>query len=744
MPTYKNSAGNSGVGAEYANWRYFNANLQRLGEYRSPRLSGEAPRVAADPVVDWMNVAGNVFQGAMGLFEARREYSYKLADDWLSKHSLEEYHKLMQENNIPFQDDPLAMQRLKYRHGKILSEIAEQEFQSRIDKGEFVNMEPEEVDAEHFKFLYDNLKDDSEVFPYQTDGDYFFNQGYWEDSNTNRDRVFQRSQAVSDDYHTQEALLQTETRIMGLVNTQGVSAKAIYGAFEQSYNDYGYRITPNQRMTIAKNILEGLSTRIGDGATIIAYLADKKIPGLGDATFRDVFGDEGLRAYSIKSRDLTYMTNGQQMLDDWTTVNGFINSGNFLGVQEMWSNEMGLNGKTKRADWLFRMMGEARTQYDKNQKTQIANAKGAADDDALDRWAKLYINCLGSGVGMRNAKNDKYWRPLREAAGIFTDKQLTEDRITRVFEDMLKGGEISPEQLAYGAARTDVSEYGAFNPYRNVVSKLSSSGMAQIRAAVEARANGVVKAIEVPSSLGILSQVYQANPLALASISKSDARMLNAMNIGMANGFSAEQQLSIIATQVEKEDTKDFKKLEAKTKTHLKNIPTQSLGEEAAKILINPYNTSLFLDTATWYYMVNGGDMGMAVSSAKDALARTHFNLNGALVPKNYFSSSKYPMIDPQYVAEEIQTKVGKTLEEKGVPASATRTYVDPMDNNKLKVVDFGNPWKTYYEIDSDGIDSISEEYIDSAIKTVDDFTKKLGSKTLGESFYSPEFRRAD
>ena len=54
MPSYKNSAGNSGIGAEYANWRYFNANLQRLGEYRSPRISGEAPRVVADPVVDWM------------------------------------------------------------------------------------------------------------------------------------------------------------------------------------------------------------------------------------------------------------------------------------------------------------------------------------------------------------------------------------------------------------------------------------------------------------------------------------------------------------------------------------------------------------------------------------------------------------------------------------------------------------------------------------------------------------------
>ena len=382
MP-YKNSAGNSGIAAEYANWRYFNANLQRLGEYRSPRLSGEAHRVVADPVTNWMDVAGNVFQGAMGLFEARREHSYKLADDWLSKHSLKEYQQLMKDNNIPFQDDPIAMQRLKYRHGKILSELAEQDFQSRIDKGEFVGLEPEEVDAEHFKYRYDILKEDSDVFTYQQDGDFFFNQGYWEDSNVDRDKVFQRSQAVSDDYHKQQAIIDIESQVMGLVNS-GQSSDAIIGALTQADNDYGYHITPNERLAISKNVIEGLSaTPWGDN--VIAKMADKKIPGL-DKTFKDVFGDAGLRAYSIKSKNLRYEMDTRQRLDDWTFANNAINKGDFIGLQKEWSIEQSLNGKTDRADFLFKMMGEAKTQFDKNQKAQVANSVGLYNDNAKKLW----------------------------------------------------------------------------------------------------------------------------------------------------------------------------------------------------------------------------------------------------------------------------------------------------------------------------------------------------------------------
>ena len=199
MPTYQNSAGNTGIARQYGEWRYFNANLGKLDEYRAPRLNTKIQPVVAKQQLDWGKALIEVNKGLFGLFEARRNYSYKLADDWLAKHSLEEYHQMMEEGNVPFQDDPLAMQRLKFRHGEILADIAQQDFQSRIDNGEFVGMEPEEIDAENFKYMNQVLNKDTDVYPYKADGDWFFNQGFWANSNKFRQQVFAKSKAVDDD-----------------------------------------------------------------------------------------------------------------------------------------------------------------------------------------------------------------------------------------------------------------------------------------------------------------------------------------------------------------------------------------------------------------------------------------------------------------------------------------------------------------------------------------------------------------
>ena len=748
MP-YKNSAGNSGIAAEYANWRYFNANLQRLGEYRSPRLSGEAPRVTVDPVTNWMGVAGNVFQGAMGLFEARREYSYKLADDWLSKHSLKEYHQLMKDNNIPFQDDPIAMQRLKYRHGKILSELAEQDFQSRIDKGEFVGKEPEEVDAEHFKYRYDILKEDSDVFTYQQDGDFFFNQGYWEDSNVDRDKVFQRSQAVSDDYHKQQAIIDIESQVMGLVNS-GQSSDAIIGALTQADNDYGYHITPNERLAISKNVMEGLSsTPWGDN--VIAKMANKKIPGL-DKTFKDVFGDAGLRAYSIKSKNLRYEMDTRQRLDDWTFANNAINNGDFIGLQKEWSIEQGLNGKTDRADFFFKMMGQAKTQFDKNQKAQVANSVGLYNDNAKKVWARVYLADLAGGNSMRQASNKDFWTPRLAQLGVDISSEkikLTESDLNMVMEEMLKTGELAPEVIAKGAARGNVGAIGTYNPYSSFVSKLSNNVTSQIASTVNAmKAGNLDVAPKVPDGFNTLAQIYMADPSAVTNLSDSEALELNSLLYAQQQGFPVENMMAAMATYSAREKDKDFKKLKDQVKTKIyKNLEVTDLGEETSKIAKNPSNRALLVNSAVYYYMLNGGNMTKAIKSSSDSLRDSTFNFSGTLIPKGYFQSSSYPTVNPQYVADSIQRKVESTLSARGVPESAVRVFVDQLDGNKLKIVDWANPLKVYNVYTRADIEREAEDYVNSNAKKVEDFVSGLGTtgSGFGEStIYNENFRRND
>lgn len=734
------------IAGEYYNWRYFSAALERLGSRSEGRLGGNVPPAQIKAERDYMALAGDLFKGAMGGFEARRNASYKLADDWLAKHSLEEYHQIMKEGGVPFQDDPLAMQRLKYRHGRTLSQLAEEEFQSRIDRGEFVGKEPEEVDEAHYQHLYDVLNENADTFTYQTDGDYFFNQGFWEDSEANREKVFSSSQRVSDDYHTQQALIETESTIMGLVTDQHSSAEAIYGAFEQAENAYGYRITPTQRMTIAKNILEGLSARIG-GDTIIAKLANKKIPNL-DQTFKDVFGEEGLRAYSIQSRNLTYEYDREQRLEDWTFANKAINEGNFLALQEKWAEEEGLNGKTDRADFFFKMLGQAKTQYDKDQNSKIANAAGGTIDAIKRRWAEIYIERTLRGEEVRNSGNKEWWTPVVAQAGVDISNskvKLTESEISKVFEDMFKADRLSAEELAIGASRTDMTPFGTFNPAKRAVESLASTTMSQIGASItQAARNNQVSNIQVPKYFDKISEIYTINPQAMSNLSDKDANMLQQMLFLQAQGIPVEQQLQATALMTAKEDEKDFKELENKTQRHLNNTDFITLGGGDLDVVGSANNLSLFRTSASWFYMSNGGNMSEAIESAKDMLSRTHFNFDGSLINAEYFRSTSYPKINPVYIATKMNAKVDKVLEEAKVPKSAVNVIVNPLEDNQLQVVDWVNSHKIYYAFSREDIDREAEEFINESREEMEKYSHRRGMSKAGEIDFNDEFRRMD
>ena len=95
MP-YKNSDGNSSIANEWGQWRYFNSALKKLGNSTPAPVSITPKSPVVEKEINWMNVAGDVIKGAMGVFEARRDLSYSIADDYMKKHSLKEYQQAMQ------------------------------------------------------------------------------------------------------------------------------------------------------------------------------------------------------------------------------------------------------------------------------------------------------------------------------------------------------------------------------------------------------------------------------------------------------------------------------------------------------------------------------------------------------------------------------------------------------------------------------------------------------------------------
>lgn len=735
---YQNSSGNSSISNEYQNWRYFNASLQKLGNYSAGKVDIRVSSAVAEAATNYADTAFNLFQGALGAFQARREIAYKEADDWLSKHSLEEYQQLMKENKVPFQDDPLAMQRLKYRHGRIQSYLAEQDFQARIDRGEFVGKEPEEVDAAHYEALYESMKENADIFPYQTNGDYFYNQGFWENANANRDTVFSKSQKVSDDYMKQDALLTAQAGVQGIIKDPNVSAAAIYGKLQEFSDFNGYHFSPAERLGFFKGAIELLG-QTPYGHREIQKLADMKVPGM-DMTFRDLFGDEAIRTLDVQSHNLDYMFNRQARLDDWTMAQEAIWKGDYATLQKAWEEETALNGETDRAKFLFQKVNQAWTQWKSDLKVQAASGKAKTVDELKEIWARIFIGDAANGLPIYDTKNKDFWTPRLAQEGFdISDSsiKLTESDINMVFEKMVKAGQITPQQIAAGASRGNFNSIGTPNPYVSYVKSLSSSVGNELDATIKLMSTGgSLTTPSKPKGFDTLAAIYNANPRAIAPY-MSDTKILEFTSL-LANdymGFPIEQQMSAIATYASNEEDKDFKTIKDKTRKIIeKGMDIVDLGEETSQLVANPVNRDLFMRGALYNYMLKGGDLSQALEQTKDIFKQNYYNFSGTLVPQSYFSSTKYPSINPLYIAESIQKKVEETLASRGVKESSVRIYIDPTDDNKLKVVDWANHFYTYNVFTREDIEKEADEYINNNIEYLSKFSSSLRNRARAES----------
>lgn len=733
MPnTYQNSAGNSSIANEYQNWRYFNANLQKLGNYQAGRVNIRVSDAVVQAATNYTDALYNVFQGGLGLFEARREAAAKEVDDWLSKHSLEEYHQLMKDNNVPFQDDPLAMQRLKYRHGRIQSYLAEQDFQARIDKGEFVGKEPEEIDKAHYEYLYKVMQEDSDVYPYKASGDYFYNQGFWENANANRETVFSKGQRVSDDYMKQDALLTAQSEIQGIIKSPNVSANAIYGKLQEFTEYNGFHFSPAERVAFFKGAIEVLG-QTPYGHREIQKLADMKVPGM-DSTFRDLFGDETIRQLDVQSHNLDYMFDRRLRQQDWTVAQEAIWAGDYPTLQKYWEQETALNGETDRADFFFKAVNQARTKWRADQKAKAAATAGQVEDELKDSLARLYVNNVNKDRQVKIHSDSKWWKEeaARQGIAIPDGIKITETDITRVFNDMWHSGKIKTKDLATGAARGNFNSLGVFNPSLSFVKSKIQSLNGKLDGVVKQIASGVSGANVIDENtlreFDEVAQIYIANPSAIAPyMSDSDLLRVGTMVALSTKGLPIQNQLVNMAIMAKNEEEGDFVRLENKvTRGILNNMDIVDLGETKSKIVKNPLNTANIMQVATQLYMQNGGKMDTALEDAADLMQESYYNFSGALIPKGFFMSSKYDTINPQYIAESIQKKVEANLTKAGVDESSVMVYIDKFDNNKLKVVDYYDTFKVYGEFSREDIENEAESYVNDRLKYVSGMSSRM------------------
>lgn len=639
---YKNSDGNTSIANQWGQWRYFNSAFTKLGELKATTPSIR-PQKTIEEANDWVGAVGASFKALNGAYEARKELADTVADEYLQKHSLEEYQQQMKMGNVPFQDDPLAMSSLKQKHGKILFSAIAQDFQDRVDANEFKGMSPEQVDAEFFKFMKEQSAGVSEAFGY-ADNDYHFNKGLYSDSPEKRIKMMLRQKTVEDAYQKQQDLIANAAELSALCSHEGVSADLFVSTLANQYLTSGAHEKPEDLLKKVSSGLEILAANPNAGQSI-KDLKDREIPGLEGVTFGKILGEEGYKELVLKNANARYASNAQAKLD-------FQNSLDVMATNGKAPELLALrNSKFKESGGLLTdEVKDIEKAYDAAVKVQLANAKQNAvalkkqQDELLKTSAsRAYVQAVARGEPVVS----------KDVAG------LTNKDIDTAYQYLVDTGSITfKDQLAI--AKNPHLPFND-NPARKYFTNQANDALKWLNDSTKAFMTSKTFPKEIKDSVNTLIEVYKADPSNFSNITGSSANKnledARALSVMLSSGRPIEDIIrgkAELQKLMDEGNTKELTKIRDRA---IKAIQDPMLGN--TKDIDS--NGKAFITTLTFAFRSMNETDSNAVALAEAEYNKTFKNLMGTSVPASFFTGwSGLTVPDKEIIArikKEIPSK---------------------------------------------------------------------------------------
>lgn len=639
---YKNSEGNSSIANQWGQWRYFNSAFTKLGELKATAPSIR-PQKTIEEANDWVGSVGASFKALKGVYDARKELADTVADEYLQKHSLEEYQQQMKMGNVPFQDDPLAMSSLKQKHGKILFSAIAQDFQARVDANEFKGMSPEQVDAEFFKFMKEQSAGVSEAFGY-ADNDYHFNKGLYSDSPEKRIKMMLRQKTVEDAYQKQQDLIANAAELSALCSHEGVSADLFVSTLANQYLTTGAHEKPEDLLKKVSSSLEILATNPNAGQSI-KDLKDREIPGLEGVTFGKILGEEGYKELVLKNANARYASNAQAKLD-------FQNSLDVMATNGKAPELLALrNSKFKESGGLLTdEVKDIEKAYDAAVKVQLANAKQNAvalkkqQDELLKTSAsRAYVQAVARGEPVVS----------KDVAG------LTNKDIDTAYQYLVDTGSITfKDQLAI--AKNPHLPFND-NPARKYFTNQANDALKWLNDSTKSFMTSKTFPKEIKASVNTLIEVYKADPSNFSNITGSSANKnledARALSVMLSSGRPIEDIIRGKAELQKLMDEGNTKELTKIRDSAIKAIQDPMLGN--TKDIDS--NGKAFITTLTFAFRSMNETDSNAVALALAEYNKSFKNLMGTSVPASFFTGwSGLTVPDKEIIArikKEIPSK---------------------------------------------------------------------------------------
>lgn len=705
MP-YQNTGATPSIQNQYYNWQYFSHGMAKLQGIKPAGVNISPGQLNVDEYNNWAGMAMDFFlKGGQAYSKWQTEESTKEAQKYLTTHTLEEYQKDYVGQNLPFQDDPIAMYELKKGHGKLAFQLAKQEWDNRVKSGEFAprqledgtvqpGLSAEAMDAEYFKFVRGRQKEVANMFGYDEQDD-AFTKGYYELSPAARVELANTNAAVTHQQMLQKNLLQGMTEL----NSAALNGNAdvAYDALVNFYNsERGKYVTPEQWDNLLVSMANTLASSNARSQANLEAFGNKK---LGDTPIKKILAGSWKKLIDT-AQEYEFYNNVRAVREREDLKRDLVNAGNVEDCirQRTLAEKYSPKGiVSKEWEYWNRAIDEAQAQRDRLDRKEAterqARMKAVIKANGAQSWVESM--CKGENTLDYILLNDPE-----------TGIEITRKDLKECVARMLENKELTLQQLLDGALNRSGGDY---NPMRDHLSNIFTGVLRDFNKDLgDLQSTNALVNLEVPQHLNILTQAYNLSPGAVEEILRgkegvnpNTEALLEALATADRYNISYSQAIRARKAYIEQGKSRDGHWSQVDTRQRIHKI-IDKLGGSA--------EDTARMTTKVYAKMSLGFTEAQAIDKTREEFEETTFKTHGISIGNKF-------NIDNNFAKTDFENAVGARLSEieHAFGGKDSVLFVYSYANNFIRVLDATN-LEQYAIIDAKEMNTYAKEWVKKQI----------------------------
>lgn len=670
--------GNKSANSAYQTWRQFSGSPLKKYEGHNNKELGLSTKFITPAQSQWVKDLASTSKHLINTKKMMNEDADKEAQQIFGSMSLDEFTQRYRDGELPSQDNPLVMSRMKKLYGQTVAGIAHTDFINRISSNEFYDKTPEEVDKLYYEHLQESYNEFKDAFGFTNGEDSDYNNGFWDSGYKGRLITLETHQKVKDSFNRDLATTTELSNISGLASESPNIEDAVFAL--NSSIEMGSLSTPEDMVkgvnTLAKSVVSSSNAFDKDGVFILDKIRDTKVKGL-NKTFGEVLGGTQIELYRQKAYKFQAENNYKAYSDLAFEVEKLVVNGDPEGITQKLNSELERTKGVKTP--VTNMLEEARERALHQQRRMLNGETNAIIDIQKTQEALKHIETALGGKYTPNKSNTA----------------IENKYFDRAFYEQLNRYQDPTERLRFALRVADCGERLPFNPAQSYLAQRFSEAFSVLD-------NDIIAYQSDPTKFNATwNPKIETLAIAYGEDSSGTASLIKGVDVAKAQVLTRLYRAGVSYKDIITGMVK-YKELNSSTegKKTIKTLESKvlnTIGSEN-KSSNNGYRFTVLNNLALAQIAMNP-TMGAstAVEQAKSMFEENHTEFRGTYIPNSFF---KFPDdANDSEVFSAGQETLGKMLDSLKIPEDAIISYIPDVDDRGQSILVYNPASATRYGV---------------------------------------------